>query len=194
MPRHAAVPQGSLGDLNSPFSAVRSAPNVSLKPASGPVHEEIHAHATRVLANAHRLLAQTDTHRCALQRCLDLLQTADPEAYFYYSLDPATITLAPGLHPRTRKARRLRPLLTTALRQVEARLDAIRLTTLLTISRLGIPVALGHFLIPGPLPHTLAALMPRAAPSASPLVSSAPQETTQQRSRLRRGPHHHKLP
>jgi hypothetical protein len=193
MPRHAAVPSDSLGDLNSPFSSVRSAHDVSLKPASGPAPEEVYPHAALVLAHAHRLLAQTDTRRRELQRCLDFLHTADPEALFFYCPDPATLTPAPSPGPKARKARRLRPLLTTALRQVEARLDAIRLTTLLTVSRLGIPVAIWHFLIPGPLPHTLAALMPRAAPSPSLPVSSASQETTQPHPRPRRGTHTHNL-
>ena len=147
-----------------------------------------------MLAHAHGLLVQTDTHRSELQWCLDLLQTVDPEALFFYCSNPATLTLAPGPGPKARKARRLQPLLTTALRQVDARQDAIRLNTLLAITRLGIPVAIWHFLIPGPLPHTLAALTPQAAPLAPPPVSPSSQEATHQISRPRRGTHNHKHP
>jgi hypothetical protein len=174
MPRRAVVPQESLGDFNAPSSSVHSAHNVSLEPAPSPARAEAHARATRVLATAHCLLEQLAAHRRALQWCLGFLHTADPEALFFYCPDPATLTPAPGPGPKARKAWRLRSFLTTALRQVDARQDTIRLNALFTISRLGLPVAVWYFLIPGPLPLTLAALTPRAAPSAPPPVSPAP--------------------
>jgi len=194
MPRRAASPQYSLSDLTTSFASVHSASDVWRKPASALAHEEVPAHATRVLAQAHQLWAQIDIQRCALQQCLALLQTADPEALFFYCPDSTTLTPAPSPRPKARKAWRLQRLLTKALRQAEARLEALRLNTLLTISRLGLPVAVWHFLIPGPLPLTLAALLPRAAPPASPPVSSAPPETTSLRPRRGRGTHNHKLP
>jgi len=146
-----------------------------------------------VLTQAQQLLAQTDTQRGALQQCLARLHTAEPDALFFYRPAPATLTPAPGPGPKARKARRLQPRLTTALREVEARLEAIRLNALLAISRLGVRVALWHFLIPGPLPPTVDALRPRAAPPPPP-VSSSPQETTPQRSHPRGAPHTHPLP
>jgi hypothetical protein len=76
----------------------------------------------------------------------------------------------------------LHPQLTAALQQIPARIETIRLNTLITLSRLGVPVVVWHFLIAGPLPLTVEALAPTGArgltatehspPVPDPLLSS----------------------
>jgi hypothetical protein len=130
MPRRAVDPQESLGDCNSPFSSVCSAHDVSLKSTPGSAPEEIHAHATRVLVHAHRLLAQEAVRQHALEQCIATLHAASPEAYFFFTLDPPILTPAPYKRPGSAKARRLQPRFAAALLQSRTRQATLRLTRL----------------------------------------------------------------
>jgi len=119
--------------------------------------------ATRLLTQAHQLLAKVAEEGQALEQCLAVLQHAPAEACFFYHADPPTLVPTSGRRAGGRTVTTLRAQLTAALQQIPARIETIRLNTLFTLSRLGVPVALWHFVIPGPLPPTVTALAPTGA-------------------------------
>jgi hypothetical protein len=162
MPRRAVVPQDSLGDRNYRFPLVSAAPHVSLELAPGSAHEGVYEHATRLLAHAHSLLAQEAIRLRSLEECLVVLQHAAPATYFRHTLDPPTLTLAPYRRRGTHEARLLRRRFEVALVQTRERSETIRLNTLLALARIGVPIALWHFIVPTPLPHDPHSLAPQA--------------------------------
>jgi hypothetical protein len=119
--------------------------------------------ATRLLTQAHQLLANVAEEGQALEQCLVVLQHAPAEACFFYRTEPPALVPAVSRRAGGRTVTTVRAQLTAALQQIPARIETIRLNTLFTLSRLGVPVALWHFLIPGPLPISVTALAPTGA-------------------------------
>jgi hypothetical protein len=130
--------------------------------------------ATQLLTHAHALLAQVTEERHALEQCVAVLQHAPAAACFFYHPDPPALVPASGRRNGGRTATTLHAQLTATLHQIPAQMETIRLNTLFALSRLGIPIALWHFLIPGPLPTTVAALTPAGVRGPAPTGHSPP--------------------
>jgi hypothetical protein len=130
--------------------------------------------AAQLLTQAHQLLAKVAEERLALEQCLVVLQHALAEACFFYRPDPPTLVPASGRRTGGRTAATLHAQLTATLHQIPTRMETIRLNTLFVLSHLGVAVALWHFLIPGPLPTTVAALAPTGRRGPAPTGHSPP--------------------
>src|SRR5262245_34946146 len=131
--------------------------DVTRTPASPAERQE---QATRLLAHAQHLLAKIAEESDALEQCLGVLQQAPAGACFFYQAAPHRLVPAVGRKAGTRTGATLYRQLTAALQQLPARRENIRLNTLFALHQLGVPVALWHFLVPGPLPATVAELAP----------------------------------
>jgi hypothetical protein len=137
--------------------------------------------AARLFTHAHELLAKVAEERRALEQCVAVLQEAPAAACFFYQAEPLLLSPAVGRKAGARTRATLRAQLSAALQQLPARSEHICLTTLFALHRLGVPVALWHFLIPGPLPATVGELAPRghSPPASDPhtlsLIVSSPE-------------------
>jgi len=162
MPRRPIVPH-DVARNHHPHSSLTSAtPHVSPAVAPDAPQREVSARASRLLAEAHALLDQDALRQRSLEACLALLQQAAPGTYFHHTLDPPTLTPVHYCRRGSRKARWLRPRFEAALAHMSERAETIRFNTLLALARLGIPVALWHFLVPTPLPQDFHSLAPQA--------------------------------
>lgn len=120
-------------------------------------------HASRLLAQAHQLLAETEEEIRTLDHWLGVLAHAPTGSFFFYRTEPPTLLPAVGRKAGSSAAATLHDRLTRARADCRVRAETIRLNTLLTLRHLGVPVALWHFLIPSPLPPTVEALAPTGA-------------------------------
>jgi hypothetical protein len=130
--------------------------------------------ADRLLTQAHQLLAKVAEESYALEQCLVVLKESPTEACFFYQADPPLLVAAVGRKAGACTGATLYARLTTTLQQIPTRIESICLNTLFTLHRLGVPVALWHFLIPGPLPTTVAALAPTSIRGLAPTGHSPP--------------------
>ena len=158
--------------LRSTSSANPISPH-PLSPSSHP-SPALQAQATQLLLQAQLLIAQTTEEIRALEHCLAVLKAAPADACFFFSADPPTLTPAVGRKPGSQVATTLLERVLSAQQYAPARLEQIRLQTLFTLSRLGFPIALWHFLVPSPLPLTVAALAPPGTRPASPPREALP--------------------
>jgi hypothetical protein len=96
------------------------------------------------------------------------------ERFFFYRTAPPTLIPVVGRKAGASAVATLHDRLTLARQHAYERWETIRLNTLFALSRLGIPIAVWHFLIVGPLPATVAALAPTGARDLTPTGHSPP--------------------
>jgi hypothetical protein len=184
MRRHPSTSGSNLQASSPPsvssFSLPRELTRGRLKESGqGETPEPLRQQASQLLAAAHHLLHQQASECRALELCLATLQAAGPRALFLASFSPPTLTPTSVWQAGSRTARTLAPRFATALQQASSRSETIRLNTLFALSQLGLPVALWHFVLPSPLPTTVATLLSPGVPGGAPASPPSPPETSQ---------------